>query len=313
VINNWDAETRQFKYSDDRLFDPGTEVELKLGYYGKPLESMMAGEITELRPAFPAGGQPTLTISGLNVLHRFRKEQRSDTYIDKTDYQIASEIARRIGADIETIGQAGPSHAYLIQDNTYDIVFLMDRARANDYELTLDAASGKLKFGPSDRQKRSVYELIYGRTLIEFQPSLTTAHQVGAVTVRGWDPFKKKKIEHTATADDLAAAGLDADTIRAIEKSYSGRKEVVATQIVESEQEAERLAVQTLQQIAKGLVTASGSTVGLPQLRAGGVVMVGGLGDRFSGRYYITDTSHTVGDSGYSTQFNCRREEVKTA
>src|SRR5690348_2954573 len=27
VINNWDADSRTFKYSDDDLFDPGTQVE----------------------------------------------------------------------------------------------------------------------------------------------------------------------------------------------------------------------------------------------------------------------------------------------
>ena len=27
VINNWDAETRTFKYSDDTLFDPGSEMQ----------------------------------------------------------------------------------------------------------------------------------------------------------------------------------------------------------------------------------------------------------------------------------------------
>src|SRR6266478_1816457 len=32
VINNWDAGSRAFKYSDDTLFDPGAEVNLRMGY-----------------------------------------------------------------------------------------------------------------------------------------------------------------------------------------------------------------------------------------------------------------------------------------
>ena len=35
TINNWDAETRAFKYSDQRLFDPGEQVELRMGYQGR--------------------------------------------------------------------------------------------------------------------------------------------------------------------------------------------------------------------------------------------------------------------------------------
>jgi Bacteriophage probable baseplate hub protein len=36
-----------------------------------------------------------------------------------------------------------------------------------------------------------------------------------------------------------------------------------------------------------------------------------GLGERFSGRYFLTATTHTIADGGYTTQFECRREELK--
>ena len=49
------------------------------------------------------------------------------------------------------------------------------------------------------------------------------------------------------------------------------------------------------------MVNGSGSTVGLPDLRAGIVLQIDGLGDRFSGRYFVTATTHTIGDSGYTT------------
>src|SRR5438128_880237 len=78
TINNWDAEKRTFKYSDDDLFDPGKQIELWMGYYGKDrLRLMLKGEITALKPTFPAGGQPALGVSGLNLLHRLRTKQES--------------------------------------------------------------------------------------------------------------------------------------------------------------------------------------------------------------------------------------------
>ena len=315
VINNWDATTRFFKYSDDSLFDPGTEIDLSMGYYGKnQLELMISGVITALRPAFPAAGQPTLTISGLNLLHKFRGAQQAKTYTNKTDSEIAKEIGSRLEVTVRTDAKDEPRHAYLIQDNVYDIVFLMERARANGYDLIVEEPPGsarRLYFGPSTEIRRQTYELIYGRSLIEFQPNLTTANQVGEVVVRGWDPTRKKKIEYRATSAELSTDGLGQGVMPAVQKSFEDRKEIVATRVVESQEEAKRLAVETLQQIAKGLVTATGSTVGLPKLRAGSVIDIGGLGERFSGRYFVTDTTHAVGDSGYTTQFGCRREEVK--
>ena len=106
TINNWDADKRDFKYSDDDLFDPGKELELWMGYYGKDaFRLMIKGQITALHPAFPSGGGSTLAISGLNVLHKLRTKQESHTYEKKTDSQIAKEIAGRLAISLE-IGRA---------------------------------------------------------------------------------------------------------------------------------------------------------------------------------------------------------------
>jgi len=38
-------------------------------------------------------------------------------------------------------------------------------------------------------------------------------------------------------------------------------------------------------------------------------VQIEGLGVRFSGTSFATETTHTIGDSGYTTKFNARRED----
>src|SRR5690348_14237709 len=45
TINNWDAQKRDFKYIDTDLFDPGKELELWMGYFGKEkLRLMIKGQ-----------------------------------------------------------------------------------------------------------------------------------------------------------------------------------------------------------------------------------------------------------------------------
>jgi phage protein D len=75
-----------------------------------------------------------------------------------------------------------------------------------------------------------------------------------------------------------------------------------------SKEQAKARARALLQERQKGMVRASGTTVGLPDLRAGQLVLIKGLGARFDGVYFIDDTTHTIGDGGYTTQFNCHRE-----
>lgn len=316
-INNWDAETRAFKYSDLKLFDPGQRIELSMGYQGA-LRTMLKGEITSLRPSFPSGGGSTLAISGLNILHSFRAAQESRTYVNMTDSEIAEQIAQRLKVKIEAVKASDePRFKYLIQDNQYDIVFLMERARRIGYDIvveerTSDSSSETvLVYRRSTTVHQPTYRLTYGKSLIEFQPELTTANQVGKVTVRGWDNINKKAIKYEATRKELATHGVGARGGQdAIEKSIENRVEIIATNPVESEAEARTLAIQILEGIAKGMVKGTGAVPGLPDVRTGTVLEIDGLGDRFSGRYFVVSTTHAIGDSGYTTQFECRREEV---
>jgi uncharacterized protein len=320
TINNWDAEKRSFKYSDQHLFDPGKQLELWMGYFGKdPLRLMIKGEITSLRPTFPASGQPTLAISGQNALHRFRGEQKSRAYINKTDGDIAREIGHSLDVDVETNEIAErEKYQYVIQDTQYDLVFLMERAQRIGCEIVIaekgtNVRSEKslLRFVPSDHVRQTTYHLIYGRSLIEFQPELTTANQVNEVVVRGWDSKNKEKFEGVAKRNQSRTRSLDRrQGEEGIQKSFQQRKEIIANRPVNSKQEAETMAKEALENMVKETVKGRGSTVGLPDLCAGSVLMIDGLGERFKGRYYVTSTTHTIGGGGYTTQFECRMEEV---
>jgi phage protein D len=315
TINNWDAENRAFKYSDQKLFDPGQQLELRMGYYNQnDWVKMITGEITSLRPTFPASGQPTLVVSGLNLLHRLRKKKRSDSYKDKTDTQIAKEIAQRLGVSVDppTNGNEKP-YDHLFQDDQYDIVFLMERARRIDYDLyVVEEKKDTIFFGPSNEQKCVTFNLEYGKSLIQFQPNLTTANQVGKVTVRGWDAVRKRKISETATREQIEVKNEGKGRGQFdIANAFGDREEIVTTPPVESSAEAKRVAKDTLRKIVKDMIKGSGSTIGLPDLRAGSILKITGLGDRFSGRYFVTATTHTINDSGYVTQFECRKEETK--
>jgi uncharacterized protein len=320
TINNWDADTRDFKYSDGGIFDPGKKVELWMGYYGQDrLRLMLTGEITSLRPTFPSGGQPTLGVSGLNVLHRLRKKQESHSYVNKTDSQIAQEIGQRLGVQMDVGQQQENPNEFLMQTNQFDILFLMERAHRMGYDLFVkeDGANGQSRpshvyFGPSEGVLRTVYRLKYGVSLIEFTPTLTTANQVSTVTVKAWDAVHKKLIEGKATRNQLSTKGVGkAGGQDTIDKAFDEREEIIAKTPVNSKAEADALAKQTLENIAKDMIKGSAATVGLPDLRSGSVIFLEGLGQRFSGRYFVTGTTHTIGDSGYTTHFDCRREEIE--
>ncbi len=321
LSNLWDHATSSFKYSDSELFDPPKKVTISMGYLGQTgLIPMITGEITGLRPTFPESGQSTLTVSGQHLLHRLtRRKQESDTYERMTDSQMARRIAGRLNMTLkidETASGREVENAYVLQNNQYDIVFLLERARRLGYEVFVVESQdsrnreNELHFKPSDSVQRKSYILTYGETLISFTPTLTTANQVEKVTVQGWDRRRKQPITGQATRQELQTNGVgQKGRQNAINNAVQGYEEVITDKPVRDNAEAKQLARQTLENIAKDLVRGSGSTIGLPLLRAGTVVQLGGMGVRFSGRYFVTGTTHTIGDGGYTTQFECRREE----
>jgi phage protein D len=314
TVNNWDAEKREFKFSDSDTFDPGKRLELHMGYFGPtPPRRMIVGQIKELRPSFPAAGQSTLSVSGQNLMEDLRGSQRTEAYRDLTDSQIARRIGERHGLTVRTDPQAAAGeerHTYLLQDNEYDLVFLYKRAESLGYDMFIDEPLGgqsTLYFGPPPGRD-TVYKLDYGSSLIEFTPVLDTSQQVGSVRANGWDNVNKRRLSSTARRGEVTTQPLAGYSSQAsIERSFSGREEVIATRPVSSKQELDRLARETNERIARNTLTASGSIVGLPDLRAGSTVAISGVGTRFSGRYFVTSTTHTIGDSGYTTQFECRR------
>ena len=324
TVNNWDADSRKFKYSDQDTFEPSKTVELRMGYLGSGgsgLSTMIRGTITDLRPAFPSSGQPTLVVGGQNVLNKFRAEQKSANYDGLTYTQIAQRVCDRLRQQfpLNFVGPQTPIaesvQTNIIQNNEYDIMFLTRLARLAGYDLVADEADPltgvtNIHFGPPTAGTKPTYKLQYGRSLIEFQPTLAFANQVSTVQVRGWDPLKGQAINVTAGQDQLGPDGLAGKIKAGSPNPVEDRTEIVNNAPVRDSQAAQEIAVAHLRRINNVTVTATGSVVGLPDLRSGRQIAIEGLGLRFNGTYFITKTTHTLGTSGYSTQFECRLQQL---
>jgi phage protein D len=335
------AETAQSLRGDSpetqrvRLFEPcRREVELRMGYVGGAgLVLMMKGTFTTMEPNFPAAGPPTLTVRGLNVLHQLRRKQHATAWVDKTD----SAIAKEIGQLTETIRGRRRKRfpypvvtdpnvdekpiAYVAQKNEYDIDFLLARARQRGYVVFVregdpngrGAAREKhVYFGPSTGEVAGLrdvtFQLAWGVSLVDFKPTLTTANQIKSVTVNGWNRNTRKPISETVDLDD-PRLNVNRD-LRALLNACDPREEYVVDEPVFTPAQAKERARAILLDRYKTMVKCSGTTVGLPDLRAGQRVQIARVGARLEGTYFVTATTHTIGERGYVTKFEARREET---
>lgn len=302
---------------DADLFIEGSQIEIEIGYVDN-LCSMLAGEITSISPSFPESGAPTVRIDGRSHMHRLRNGQKRRTFQNVTDKEIVEKIAQEVGLTAQ-VEATSPKHTDVIQDNQTDLAFLRERAGLIDFEVLVE---GKyLIFRKVRERQPKTYTLVWGRTkatldlaqrivpLQRFDPSRDVRNQVTAVVVRGYNPKTKKEIVARAgIGDEESTMGGKQTGGQLVQQSFGGqREEVCVTCPVASQEEADRQARATYNQRARQFVTGRGVTVGLPDLRAGQVVEILGLGDRFSGAYYVTQTTHTIGGGGYRTTFSVQR------
>jgi phage protein D len=145
--------------------------------------------------------------------------------------------------------------------------------------------------------------------LVDFKPTLNAANQVKSVTARGMNRAGQRINETVTLADPGITINQD---LLPILRNCEPREEVVVNEPVASQTQAHDRALAILLERFKEFVTATGSTVGLPDLRAGMQVRIEGVGSRFSGMYFITESTHTINDSGYLTRFTARREDPGT-
>ncbi len=82
---------------------------------------------------------------------------------------------------------------------------------------------------------------------------------------------------------------------------------MITSEQVLSDEDAERLAEAVLLRSSYAFITGQGQTVGLPALRAGVNLRLTGLGKRFDGNYYVTESTHRIDGSGYTTSFSVRK------
>jgi uncharacterized protein len=263
-----------------------------------------------------------LTVRGLNILHRLRTKKFSNPWSNKTPSAIARDFnsfrdkgAPRLKPPWKIVTDANAESLespieFIAQTNQYDIDFLLNLARAWGYELEVDEVNSQLWFGPSLQGAPTAnYRLDWGKSLTEFKPTLSTANQWKSVTVRGWDRQTQKPISEKIDFSDPQLKKLNGNLQNMIVQC-DPREEQVVDQGFFTRAEAQNRARALLRNRHVEMVKATGRTIGLPRLRAGTLVDIEGVGARLSGTYYVTKTTHTIGDGGYTTQFECRREDM---
>lgn len=323
-----DKNTGKLKYADSDTFKSGAEVKIELETDDiqdewQPVKAtLIIGEITAIEPVFSAAGRPTLRVRGYDRSHRLTRGKKTRTYGDAnptgsgiTDEQIINTIVQETdqvtGKQVDTSGLSGLKYYYVLQYNQTDLEFLWSRARLLGYQVYVE--DKKLYFQKADAHRGAQSDkpaaLRWGHNLRSFEPRLTLMHQVDQAMVKGWDPATKRAIESTNSSDTsktIPAIGLGKKGSALAKETLGGTaEEVVVDHPILTVDQAKAMAAARFAEAESEFIQADGECrEGDPRLIAGRVVTIEGVGERFSGDYYVTEARHVYAKGTYEVTFS---------
>lgn len=292
----------------------GKEIEISVAHERRTVV-LFKGEITGLESDFSAEEPAILLVRGYDKSHRLHRGRKTKSYLNVKDSDLVQQLAGNAGlqSDIEVTNTVYP---YLLQHNQTDMEFLQQRAQRIGYLVY--AVEGKLcwKKYPLGVSAGAAPRLGWGEDLRGFRPRVTGTHQADKVTVKGWNPAKKEAIIGQATAPTSTAnqGGITDGGGAATKKAFGGAAEwIVVDNPVIDRSEAESVAKGILDAVSGSFVQAEGECLGNPLIKAGSVVEIAGVGQRFSGKYFVTAATHVFSvHTGYDTTFHIAGQDPNT-
>jgi len=309
VLETRRLEDGSWTVQDDARIQPWKPVRIR-AVFGSDKEEVMRGYIRQVRAEYPAekgAAKVTLTCQDESLkLDRQQVEQRWGEDAPTTDGIIASEIARRHQLTLLDI----PSEGQTVQDlnqNTTDIRFLKQRADANGFEIIF--REGGFYFGEMrlDAEPQPTILVYAGSatSCIRFniqddghQPD-RVAYQVAAET-GSENPARELTPSLSLLGNEPVgseSAGLDTFVWRPQRHGVSDDSQMAAIAQQAANEASMKIKVDG---------ELDGSLYG-HVLRVGEPVGVDGLGERYSGTYYVDTVTHRFDVNGYIASFRLLR------
>lgn len=297
------------EYLDGQVVDFGKRVEVSIGPPGNE-KIVFTGVCSALEVSFEEGDVPHVTARAEDELMKLRMSQRSATYKNVSDGDVARAIAGRHGLTPD-IAAAGPTYDVVQQVNQSDLAFLRERGRLIAAEVW--ALDGTLHFATRDQRRGTAVTLTRGNELLAVSVRADLAHQCSSVQVSGYDARQREKIEASAPAStiqaEVSAGRTGPQTLTRAFGDLPGRK-VRDVPVVEAE--ATAFAKAEMLRRSRRFVTVAGVTSGTPEMVVGSAVTLSRCGKPFDGGgYYVTRVNHQFDLAhGFRTGFDAERPTV---
>jgi phage protein D len=296
---------------DDERFRVWNSVVVSAGLDGD-MQELITGYVTHVRPVFEADvTQCELEVWGLDGSVLLDREDKLKDWPNKKDSDIATEIYSAYGLspeveDTEVVHDEAVST--VIQRET-DWQFLNRLALRNGYECFVEGTTGFFRKPPVDASPQALLAVQFGDETnvnrFELEINALTPANVSMFQV---DRVNKEVLDVTADssdqkalgatgAADIVAAGVDPGLVVVGQTMTTGSAEMTGL-------------CRGLFHQQEWFVTGEGeiaANVSGALLKPRGTVTIKGVGEQFSGVYFVSHVTHSFTGDGYTQTFEVKR------
>lgn len=304
-----------WRYLDDDRFALWKPVVISAGFAGGA-EELISGYITHLKPTFdPDPDRCFLDIWGMDGSVLMDREEKLKDWPNKKDSDIASEIFNLYGFT-PTVEDTAITHdeaiSTVIQRET-DMQFLKRLAMRNGYECYVEGTSGYFRPPQVDAASQPVMSIHFGDETNVNSFSLDVNALIPAsVVMTQVDRATKEVLDATVEASQLTPLG-ETDATGILGAGISQGKVHIGMNVTTGSSEMTALC-QGLYHQGEWFVTGEGE-VNANQyahvLKPRGTVTVKGIGETYSGIYYVTQVTHRITTEGYTQNFKVKRNAIR--
>jgi phage protein D len=292
---------------DSHPLQLGKDLEIKAAGTGeRATTSVFKGQIAAVEPEFTAKGC-IISIRAYDKAHKLNRQRKTRTFQQVS----ASDMVKKIAGEAGLTAKATATsvvHEFFQQSNETDWDFAWRLALMHDYEVVV--TDNTLNFRPAGGDGATV-ALTWQENMISFRPRMSGVQQPKTVNIRAWDPKNKQVVTGTAASGQTTSQpGVQRSSVSS---DLGGGTTAIADRVAANTGEANALAKSTLDRMSDAFFEADGVAFGDPSIKAGCKVQVKGVGQKFSGTYTVTSSTHSYrGTSGYQTSFQISGRSSRT-
>ncbi|RMF04198.1 MAG: type VI secretion system tip protein VgrG [Bacteroidetes bacterium] len=294
VIRDGDAAAQDWTVSEEDLFVPGKEIEIRAGYRGSE-ETIYQGVVVS-HSIKVREQRSVLRIVCKDEAYKMTLRPQSRFFREQSDSEVLEEILGQAGLDNE-VESTTTVHGELVQYHCTDWDFVLTRADAIGMICLVE--DGKVSIARPNLLQAADLQLVYGATLLNFDAEIDARTQFSAVSSEAWSSANQElTINEESTFNGPNSGNLSAEDLA----NTHGQNPYAQHHCGPlSEEQLKDWSTARLQKSRLARIRGRAQFQGLASVLPGQIVALQGVGDRFNGEVFVSAVRHEISKGNWLT------------